>query len=106
MTVAARSLRAASTSRWWTWPRLLVAHRWSLAQQYLVVSLIVVLGGVVITAAWIGHQIETSVVERTGGITALYVDSVLGPNLQALAHDDRWLTADDAAALNRLVAGH
>jgi signal transduction histidine kinase len=104
MTVAARSLRAASTSRWWTGPRLLLAHRWSLAQQYLVASLVVVLGGVVVTGAWIGHQIETSVVERTGGITALYVDSVLGPHLQALAHDDRWLTADDAAALNRLVA--
>jgi signal transduction histidine kinase len=79
-------------------------RHWSLAQQYLVASLVVVLAGVLITAAWIGHQIETSVVERTGGITALYVDSVLGPNLQALAHDDRWLTADDAAALNRLVS--
>jgi signal transduction histidine kinase len=78
-------------------------RHWSLAQQYLVASLVVVLAGVLITGAWIGHQIETSVVQRTGGITALYVDSVLGPNLQTLAHDDRWLTADDTAALRRLV---
>jgi signal transduction histidine kinase len=83
---------------------VLLPRHWSLAQQYLVASLLVVLAGVITTGAWIGHQIETSVVERTGGITALYVDSVLGPNLQALARDDRWLTADDAAALNRLVA--
>jgi signal transduction histidine kinase len=104
MTVAARSFQAASSSSRWAWPRLLATHHWSLAQQYLVASLVVVLAGVLITGAWIGHQIETSVVQRTGGITALYVDSVLGPNLQALARDDRWLTADDAAALNRLVA--
>ena len=61
-------------------------------------------GGVVITGAWIGHQIESSVLQRTAGITALYVDSVVSPNLQALASDDRWLTANDTAALNRLVS--
>jgi signal transduction histidine kinase len=77
---------------------------WSLAQQYLIASLVVVLAGVVITGAWIGHQIETSVVERTAAITALYVDSVVSPNLQLLARDDRWLRFDDTAALNRLVA--
>jgi signal transduction histidine kinase len=79
-------------------------RHWSLAQQYLVASLIVVLAGVLVTGAWIGHQIESSVLDRTGAITALYVDSVLGPNLQALALDDRWLTPADMAALNRLVA--
>ncbi|MBV9595304.1 MAG: sensor histidine kinase [Chloroflexi bacterium] len=104
MTIAARAFRAAPLAGWWAWPRPLIGHRWSLAQQYLVASLIVVLAGVLITGAWIGHQIETSVVERTGGITALYVDSVIGPHLQALALDDRWLTPDDAAALNGLVA--
>jgi signal transduction histidine kinase len=78
--------------------------RWSLARQYLVASLLVVLSGVVITGAWIGHQIESSVLQRTAGITALYVDSVVSPNLQALATDDRWLTANDTAALNRLVS--
>src|SRR5579871_4329129 len=103
MTVAAPSFRAAASPRVSWRPPLLLRH-WSLAQQYLVASLVVVLAGVLITGAWIGHQIETSVLERTGGITALYIDSVLGPHLQALAHDDRWLTADDTAALNRLVA--
>jgi signal transduction histidine kinase len=103
MTVAARVLSAAS-SRKSTWPRLPFAHGWSLARQYLVASLVVVLVGVLITGAWIGHQIESSVLDRTAGVSALYVDSVVGPNLQTLAQDDRWLTPDEAAALNNLVA--
>jgi hypothetical protein len=43
-----------------------------------VASLVVVLIGVLITGAWIGHQIESSVLDRTAGITALYVESVVG----------------------------
>jgi hypothetical protein len=73
MTVAARSFRAAALPRL-AWPRPLLLRRWSLAQQYLLASLLVVLAGVLITGAWMGHQIETSVLQRTGGITALYVD--------------------------------
>jgi signal transduction histidine kinase len=80
------------------------AVEWSLARQYFVASLAVVLIGVLSTGAWIGHQIESSVLDRTAGITALYVNSVLSPNLQALALDDRWLTANDTAALDRLVS--
>src|SRR5215471_12398675 len=103
MTVAAPAFSVAS-SRISRWPRMAFARGWSLARQYLVASLVVVLVGVLITGAWIGHQIETSVLDRTAGVTALYVDSVVGPNLQTLAQDDRWLSADEAAALNNLVA--
>lgn len=104
MTIAAPALRAASVPGRSVWRRIRLLSGWSLAQQYLVASLIVVLAGVVITGAWIGHQIQASVLDRTAGITALYIDSVIGPNLQALARDDRWLTAADTASLNRLVA--
>jgi signal transduction histidine kinase len=105
MTVAAApTLRAAKLAGASARQGLWLPRHWSLAQQYVVASLIVVLAGVLVTGAWIGHQIESSVLDRTAGITALYVDSVLGPNLQALAHDDRWLTAADTAALNRLVS--
>jgi signal transduction histidine kinase len=103
MTVAAPAMRAVAPHKH-AWPLIGLAREWTLAQQYLIASLIVVLAGVLITGAWIGHQIESSVLDRTAGITALYVDSVIGPNLQALAQDDRWLTADDTAALNRLVS--
>jgi signal transduction histidine kinase len=97
-------MRAGSVSDTSVWRRIPLLRSWSLARQYLAASLIVVLAGVVITSAWIGHQIQISVLDRIAGVTALYVDSVLGPSLQALAFDDRWLTAADAAALNRLVS--
>jgi signal transduction histidine kinase len=104
MTVAAAALRAVSVHNRSVWRRLTPPKHWSLAQQYAAASLVVVLAGVLITGAWIGHQIESSVLDRTAGITALYVDSVVSPNLQTLARDDRWLTAPDTAALNRLVS--
>jgi signal transduction histidine kinase len=75
-----------------------------LARQYVLASLVVVLGSVIVTGAWIGHQIETSVVDRTAGVSALYVDSFLSSSLQDLATDDRWLTSADTAALDHLVA--
>jgi signal transduction histidine kinase len=102
MTVAAPAFLGMPTRRS-AWPRLAFAGTWSLARQYFVASLLVVLAGVLITGAWIGHQIESSVLDRTAGITALYVSSVLSPDLQALAQDDRWLTADETAALDGLV---
>jgi signal transduction histidine kinase len=102
MTVAAPALPAAPAKRW-VWPRLHFTHQWSLARQYLAASLIVVLAGVLITGAWMGHQIEASVLDRTAGVTALYVDSVLSPNLQTLASNDQWLNAPDTAALNNLM---
>ena len=104
MTVAAPPLRAARTEAAAAGHRRVLAVHWSLAQQYLVASLAVVLAGVLVTGAWIGHQIEESVLDRTASITALYVDSVLNSNLQALARDDRWLTPADTAALNHLVS--
>jgi signal transduction histidine kinase len=104
MTTAAPALRASPIGLQSIWPRVVSFGRWSLAQQYAAASLIVVLAGVLIAGAWIGHQIETSVLDRTAAITALYVDSVLSPNLQGLALDDRWLTAPETASLNRLVA--
>jgi signal transduction histidine kinase len=76
----------------------------SLARQYLLVSLVVVVAGVLVSGAWMGHQIQSSVLDRTSAITALYVDSVVGPSLQGLAQDDRSLTQQDEAMLNRLVS--
>src|SRR5262245_54241076 len=63
---------------------------WSLARQFLIAHFGIVLLGVVVTGAWIGNQIESSVLDRTGSVTALYVDSVIGPRLQNLAVSE-WL---------------
>src|SRR3984893_6397586 len=78
--------------------------QWSLARRYLVSNLAVVLAGVLVVGAWVGHQIGESVLQRTAGITALYVDSVVGPHLQGLALDDRWLVPADKDALDRLMS--
>jgi signal transduction histidine kinase len=84
------------------WLRLAPAQ-WSLARQFLLASLVVVVAGVLITGAWIGHQIESSVLDRTAFISALYVNSVIGTHLQTLAQDDRTLGDADVTALDRLI---
>jgi signal transduction histidine kinase len=103
MTVAAPALRLALSQARLNWPHSGPAPHWSLARQYLLASLIVAITGVLITGVWIGHQIESSVLDRTAGIAALYVDSVVSPNLQTLAQDNRWLTPADTAALDELM---
>lgn len=59
--------------------------RLSLAKQYMLVSLLVMLGGLVVIGFWVSRQIETAVTNRTAAVTALYVDSHLSPFLQPLA---------------------
>lgn len=104
MTLGAVTVRAPRARPALTWLAGSGPPRWSLAQQYVVASLIVVLAGVLVTGAWIGHQIETSVLDRTAGVTALYVDSFLSSKLQSLASDDRRLTPSDMAALDHLIS--
>jgi signal transduction histidine kinase len=77
-------------------------RRLSLARQFLLASLVVVVAGTVITGAWVGEQIESGVLSRTAAITALYVDSIVTPHLQGLAHEPR-LDPADMAALDGLV---
>ena len=64
--------------------RSAMAHL-SLARRFLLVSLaVVVVGGA--TVAWVlGQLIETSAINRTTSVTALYVESFVAPELQSLA---------------------
>jgi signal transduction histidine kinase len=78
--------------------------RWSLARQFLVAHFGVVLLGVILTGVWIGNQIESSVLNRTASVTALYVDSLITPRLQNLA-TSAWLTPDQVAEFDQLVTG-
>jgi signal transduction histidine kinase len=80
-------------------PRL----RWSLARQFLLANLAIVVVGVLITGYWLGNQIQTSVLDRTAVITALYVDSVLSPHLQTLSTRAN-LTPEDIASLDNLLS--
>src|SRR5689334_11519758 len=78
------------------------AGQWSLTRQFLVGHFAIVLLGVLLTGAWIGNQIEASVLDRTASVTNLYVNSVIGPRLQNLARS-AWLTPNEIADLDHLI---
>jgi len=75
----------------------------SLAQQFMLANFLVLVISMLLIGWWVGQQIETGVIDRTAGQTALYVDSFVDPALQGLAPNEP-LTSDRAAQLDRLVA--
>ncbi|MBI2976563.1 MAG: sensor histidine kinase [Chloroflexi bacterium] len=77
--------------------------RLNLARQFLLVSFLILLTGMLVIGMWVGRQIEIGVVNRTAAVTALYVDSFIAPHLQDLAHADR-LGVEHLAALDTLLA--
>lgn len=79
-----------------------IFNRLSLAQQYMLASLIVLIISMIVMGWWVGGQIEAGVIDRTAAQTALYVDSVIDPPLQALSAGSA-LTGEGAALLDRLV---
>jgi signal transduction histidine kinase len=68
-------------------------QHWTLSAQFLLASLIISIGGMLVIGLLVSRQIEDGVLNRTASITALYVDSVVAPRLQALAEQPR---LDDA----------
>jgi signal transduction histidine kinase len=83
-------------------PRLFDLSGLSLARRYLLLSLVfVVIGGGVVAFA-LGQLIETSAINRTTSVTALYVESFVAPELQGLATSSD-LTPVEVAALQRLL---
>jgi len=56
-------------------------NRLSLAQQFMLASLVILLTGMLIIGWWIGQQIEARVINQTAGVTALYVDSFISSHL-------------------------
>ena len=62
-------------------------RRLTLAQQFLITSLVIVVAGMTGIGLWVASRIEAGVVNRTAATTALYVDSYIASSLQALATD-------------------
>ena len=77
-------------------------QRLSLAQRFMLASLLIVASGMAGVAWWVGQQIESGVVDRTAATTALYVDSFIAPQIQELATSDA-LTPEHAATLDALL---
>jgi len=59
-------------------------RRVTLARQFLLVSFLILLTGMLVIGLWVGRQIEVGVINRTAAVTALYVDSFVAPHLQSL----------------------
>lgn len=65
-------------------PFLFPARQATLAQRFMLASLIILIAGMAGIGAWIGNEIKNGVIHRTGATTALYVDSFVAPLLQEL----------------------
>jgi len=74
----------------------------TLARQFMIASLIILVLAALGLGWWVGQQIERSVVHRTAATTALFVDSFVSPNLQELSTAGE-LSPDHIAALDRLL---
>jgi signal transduction histidine kinase len=75
--------------------------RMSLAQRFALVCLAVLVVGAFVIGSLVSREIERGVIERTAAITALYVDSVVGPHLSGL--ETGTLSDADIANLNGLL---
>ena len=56
----------------------------TLAQRFMLASLVILIAGMLGIGLWIGNEIRNGVIHRTGATTALYVDSFVAPLLQEL----------------------
>ena len=56
----------------------------TLAQRFMLASLVILIAGMAGIGIWVGNQIKNGVIHRTGATTALYVDSFVAPLLQEL----------------------
>ena len=76
--------------------------RLSLAQRFLIGSLVILVLGMTGIGIWVSRQIEDGIVHRTASTTALYVDSLIAAPLQDLA-DGQELSAETVNRLDWLM---
>ncbi len=72
------------------------------AQRFMLASLVILVAGMAGIGWWIEQQIESGVIHQTASYTALYVSSLVEPELQELANGSA-LTPEHQAALARLL---
>ncbi len=81
--------------------RLSLAHL-SWAQRFMLASLGILVAGMVAVGWWVGEEIVSGVIRQTGANTAVYVSSIVEPNLQELATGNS-ITPEHQAMLARLL---
>lgn len=76
--------------------------RFSLARQFMLASLAILVSGMLVIGWWVGEQIEAGVLNRTAAITALYVDTFVSPLVQLMERSGA-LPAQQIRELDRLM---
>jgi signal transduction histidine kinase len=76
--------------------------RLSWSQRFLLASLLILGIGMTGIGWWVGMQIESGVIHQTAANTALYVSSVMEPNVQELANGEP-ITPQHQLALRKLL---
>jgi len=76
--------------------------KFSFARQFMLMSFLIMLIGMVIIGLFISEQIKIGVTIQTAAVTALYVDSFISPHLQRLAYNEE-LEEVQISELNRLI---
>ncbi|MFN8675119.1 MAG: sensor histidine kinase [Thermomicrobiales bacterium] len=66
----------------------------SVAQRFMLGSLVILALGMAIIGTWVSRQIEDGIIHRTATTTALYVDSLIGPSAQSLVMGDDLMAAE------------
>ena len=90
-----------------TYPEILVPsltkRNLTFAQQYILISFVVMLASMLIIGLWVTQLIERGVTSQTAAVTALYVDSYLAPYVQELQTQPT-LSDANIAFFERLMA--
>ncbi len=79
-------------------------ERLSFTKQFVVLSFAILVLGMVTIGMWVSSAVEQAVVNRTAGVTALYVDSFVSPVVQDLSEQGA-LSPAKRADLDRLLTG-
>ncbi|MEH6470656.1 MAG: sensor histidine kinase [Halopseudomonas sp.] len=82
-------------------PLMLLWRRYSLAQRFAATSFVVIVAGSIVIGLWVSMKIESSVTHDTALTTALYMNSLIAPEIQELSQQDQ-LSAKTIATLNHL----
>lgn len=76
---------------------------WTLARQYSLASLLVLLASLLVLGWWVGRQIEVGVTHRAAAAAALFVENYIVTPLQGLPARP-WLTGAEKAELGWLLS--
>lgn len=76
-------------------------RNWSLSRVFLAASIVVMGSATLIVGNWVSGRIENAVVQNSANSAALYMESILAPLSQELAHSDQ-LSEPAARAVTEL----